>query len=232
MLIKKSKTIIVSIILLFITIAMLLLVFVINEAKGKNLTYDQKVAIFAEENKTFKKGQIVFIGDSITQNYRLDKYYDNMQVKCYNRGISGDRTDWLLYRLQTSLFDLSPSKVILMIGTNDINSQMTAEDISKSYQKILELISTNLPTAEVYCMSIIPQNLNYSDKAYEFNQKIIATNNQIESLAQKYNYEYVDLYNKLKDENGLLNQKYSKDGLHLNNKGYQIWTNEMKNILV
>lgn len=194
-------------------------------------TYEEKVAVFAEENAKFSKNQIVFLGDSITEKYNLSKNYRDLDLDCYNRGISGDTTTWLLSRLQVSIFDISPAIIVLMIGTNDINNGRTPEEISDTYHTILQLISTNLPDTLVYCMSIIPQNNEYSNNASHNNVTIMETNAQIEVLAEDYGYEYINLYDRLLDEDEMLQDRYTNDGLHLNKRGYKVWTDIMKRIL-
>ena len=223
---RKGFIVIFAILTLVALIAFLLL----NSIQKAKMTYEEKVVAFAEENSSLKKGQIVFIGDSITAGYNLTYNYHRLDRECYNRGISGDTTDWLLSRLQVSLFDLEPSTVVLMIGTNDINGDKSVEQISDSYATILELFSLHLPDAQVICVSIIPQNKKYSNNAIENNKRITATL-EIERLAREMGYEYVNLYDNLTDDDGLLTKKYSKDGLHLNRRGYRVWTNLMKDFI-
>lgn len=224
---KKSKRIAIIILALLLVAATGIAVFELTKEKGTK-TYDEKVAAFANENSSLEKGQIVFLGDSITAGYRLGVHYRNSDLETYNRGISGDTTDWLLTRLQTSLFDLAPSKIVLMIGTNDINLGKRPEEIAKNYESILNLIASELPDAEVWCVSIIPQNNKYSAQTQENNRRIQETNREIERVASTYGYQYVNLYDRLTDKEGFLRRGYSTDGLHLNFWGYCVWTDVMK----
>ena len=227
----RKKTIIILTIILFVVSAIFgALIFCLRDCE-ESLTYDQKVEAFIKENPSLEKGQIVFIGDSMTAKYKLNRYYKGLDLKTYNRGISGDTTDWLLSRLQPSLFDLNPSKVVLMIGTNDINYGKSSQEIANVYEIILQEIKENLPNAKIWCMSIIPQNTKHSENAPINNATIIETNQKIQALANTFGYTYVDIYNSLTDANGLLDKKYSTDGLHINTKGYNVWTNLMKNLI-
>ena len=115
-----------------------------------------------------------------------------------------------------------------MIGTNDINYGRSADEIVATYSMILMLISQELNCAEVICVSIIPQNKEYSENAQENNERIKATNIRIKALAEVFGYEYVDLYSSLTDKDGLLRKGYSYDGLHLSGRGYRVWTRIMK----
>ena len=224
---KKSKRIAVIVLALLLIIAAGIFAFEMSKEKGAK-TYDEKVAAFANENCLLEKGQIVFLGDSITAGYHLGVHYRNLNLETYNRGISGDTTDCLLMRLQTSLLDIAPSKIVLMIGTNDINMGRSAEEIAQNYGRILQLISSELPDAEVWCVSIIPQNNQYSAQAQKNNGCIQETNCEIECIAESYGYQYVNLYSRLTDKNGLLRRIYSTDGLHLGFLGYCVWTDVMK----
>ena len=224
---KRTKIITVAIIFLLTVAILAHLIFALT-ARGRSRTYEEKVAAFAKENSALKRGQIVFIGDSMTARYKLNRHYNDLELAVYNRGISGDTATWLQARLQTSLLELAPSKIVLMIGTNDINYGKSAQEIANDYENILRLIRQDLPNAEIFCVSIIPQNTDYSQDALSNNTRICESNEKIKALANSYEFEYIDLYSLLVDEGGLLNGKYSADGLHLNNKGYAVWTGTIK----
>ena len=79
--------------------------------------WKKKVNDFNEYNKCVNKGGIIFVGDSLTDNYNVYEYYKGYDV--YNRGIGGDTTIGLLKRMNESVYDLKPSIVVLLIGIND-----------------------------------------------------------------------------------------------------------------
>lgn len=206
----------------------LILALMLSSCAERTSTRDERIAEFVRENPTLKTGQVVFIGDSITAKYKLGSHYRKSELEYYNRGISGDTTDWLITRLDVSLFDIRPSKIVLMIGTNDINAGKTPDEIAANYRTILTLISGELPSAKVITVSIIPQNEKYSMEARENNARIQSTNARVETLAKEFGYEYVDLYSHMVDRSGLLRRGYSCDGLHLSRRGYRVWTRVMK----
>ena len=193
--------------------------------------YEKKCASFAVQNTNLSQGQIVFIGDSITDFYPLDTYYSNLPLATYNRGIAGDVTSGVYRRLKTSLFDIAPSKIVLLIGINDINIGQTVEGIVVNYTSILQEIKENLPSAQVFCISVLP--MNETVKAYGVDldtatARIKALNDNILTLAGKQGYTYVELFSHLADENDHLLASYSDDGLHLNANGFAIWTSVLK----
>ena len=205
----------------------------LNVKKNKEVSedyYDKKVAQFTMENGNFSKGQIVFIGDSITDLYHLDDYYQDLPLRTYNRGIGGDVTGMLLKRIKVSLYDLEPTKVVLMIGINDINGGVSRDTILDNYNNILKGIKTTLPSTKVYTMSILPINSDlpaYVD-VNKSTESIIAINKEIKTMATNYSYQYMDLFSLVKDDNNHLKKEYSLDGIHLSEQGFVTWTNLIK----
>ena len=193
--------------------------------------YETKCASFAVQNTNLSQGQIVFIGDSITDFYPLDKYYSDLPLATYNRGIAGDVTSGVYRRLKTSLFDIAPSKIVLLIGINDINIGQTTEGIVANYSSILQEIKENLPSAQVFCLSVLPMNKIASALKIDVaagTERVKALNDQILTLAGKNDYTYVDLFSHFADEDDRLLAEYTSDGLHLSPAGYTVWTNVLK----
>ena len=231
--------------LFFKTIAVLLLIsalffysyfwiFLYPNHQLEKTYYEQKCQSFEVQNFNLSKGQIVFIGDSITDLYPLDSYYSDLPLAVYNRGIAGDRTDGVIDRLKVSLYDIAPSKIVLMIGINDINSGRNNDEIISNYTKILAGIKQNLPNTQVFCMSVLSVKKEFEQY---FDLTIIIPqikdlNTKIENLAQNYSYTYLDLFSLTIDQNNYLIDGYSDDSIHLNSNGFNVWTNLVKPYLV
>lgn len=198
--------------------------------------YDKKCAVFEAENPNFAHGQIVFIGDSITDGCALDNYYSDLSLATYNRGIGGDVTSGVLDRLDSSVFALEPSKVVLMIGINDINGGRSINYVLENYEKILKLISEELPDTEVYCMSILPLNEQLEEytviNVESSTEKILEINSRIEELVARYGYEFVNLYPLFDNGSNRLYKEMSPDGIHLNHAGYTVWSQKLKPLLL
>lgn len=197
--------------------------------------YDNKVLSYAIQNTNLAKGQVVFLGDSITDLYILDDHYADLPFACYNRGIGGDTTAGVLKRLQVSVFDLAPRAVVLLIGANDVNGNIPQEEILSRYRQIVTAITTQLPDTKLYCISILPQNKQLEEytqiQVDRTTQIIQALNPQIRQIAQEAGAMYVDLFVLLADENNYLLPAYSDDGIHLNETGLRQWTAQMLPLL-
>ena len=208
--------------------------------KNKNIdetSYSKrKLEMFEFENRILAKEQIIFIGDSITDLCVLDNYYQDLPLATYNRGIGGDRTENVLNRLKVSLFDLNPPKVVLLIGVNDVKSNISEDKILSNYRKILNQIKINLPLTEVFCMSILPMNKMVEARPIidvdKNNQIIMDLNPQIEEIVNEFNYKYVNLFPNFADSNNYLIEQYSDDGIHLNHNGFVEWSRILKPLLM
>lgn len=213
-----------------------LICFLVGDHDNTQLYYENKCQSFATQNVNSAKGQIVFIGDSITDLYILDDHYADLPLAVYNRGIGGDTTEGLLARLDVSVLDIAPAYVVMMIGTNDVNGNVSNDKFLSNYEKILDTIYSALPEVQIYCMSIIPQNEQLSDASSidvtSTTKRILQLNPRIQQLAEKKGAAYLDLFSLLADENQYLIDAYSDDGLHLNNAGLQVWTDLLKPMLL
>ena len=194
--------------------------------------YDSKCASYAVQNVNLAKGQIVFVGDSITDLYILDDHYADLSLACYNRGIGGDTTAGVLRRLKVSVFDVAPSSVVLMIGTNDINGGVDEVTILERYERIIDEIYGAMPEVRLYCVSIIPQNADIEKGGHvvlsDTTARILSINPKIRALVEEKGATFVDLFPLLADEENHLIYDYSDDGLHLNETGLSVWTRIMK----
>ncbi len=184
--------------------------------------YDGKLEQFAKENKSISPGeiQVAFIGDSLTDGYDLAKYYPDLVTA--NRGIGGDTTIGLEKRLQVSLYDIQPRVVVMLIGANNMKNMF------ENYEDILISLKQNLPDSEIVLLSLTSMGDNWGR-----NNHLAAYNNvKICALAEKYGYEFVDLYtpllNMATDE---IYEEYTTDGGHLTPEGYEVLTKEIRPVL-
>ncbi len=173
----------------------------------------------------------LFLGDSITDFYDLDKYFKGMPV--VNSGISGDTTLDILDNMKERVYDYKPTKVILLIGTNDLIHNIGVEEIIANVEEIIKEIKENDSKVEIYVQSIYPVNNNLDEEMVSVrdNEDIMKINTRIEKYCQDNDYTYINMYDFLTDKDGNFNEEYTEDGLHPNDKGYEVITKELKKYL-
>lgn len=171
----------------------------------------------------------LFLGDSITEYYSLEEYYDNLPV--VNSGIAGNKTTDILNDMKNRIYQYNPTKVFLLIGTNDLDS--SEDDIIDTtfdnIKKIIEEIKENRSEATIYVESIYPVNniIENSVIGNRTNEKIQDLNEKLSNYCDDENCKYINLYDDLIDEDGVLKEQYTEDGLHLNSLGYVVITREL-----
>mgnify|MGYP001623032780 CR=1 FL=1 len=173
----------------------------------------------------------LFLGDSITDFYDLDKYFEGMPV--VNSGISGDTTLDILDNMKERVYDYKPDKVILLIGTNDLIHNISVEEVISNIEEIITKIKENEPKADIYVQSIYPVNDNLDEEMVSVrdNEDIMKINDSIEKYCQDHDCTYINMYDLLTDEDGNFNEEYTEDGLHPNDKCYEVITKELKKYL-
>lgn len=171
-----------------------------------------------QETNNYNDENIIFFGDSITEQYDLSKYYPKNNV--INSGISGNKTEDLIDRIKNDVYKYNPSKVFILIGANDLNNDIYNDDILFNIQTIINGIKTNRKSAKIYVESIYPINTKIKDFPNTSNEEIKKMNKKIEIICDESNVTYIDVYSMLVDKSGDLKELYTKDGLHLSNLGY------------
>lgn len=170
----------------------------------------------------------LFLGDSITELYDLDEHFPDMPV--VNSGISGNVTEDILDDMRGRVYQYNPSKVFLLIGTNDIQEEVSEEDIVNNIKEIISSIKANRPYAEIYLESIYPVDEDKEASRDRTNEEIMDINNQLEKYCRDENITYINLFDLLVDpdqEEAEIRDEYSDDGLHLTEEGYEIVTKEI-----
>ena len=206
------------------------LLFAQDSAKPEFSTYYyQKKSLF--ESLPDTKREIIFLGNSITDGGEWAELFKNEKIK--NRGISGDITDGVLYRLD-EVVSSKPDKIFIMIGINDLARGKTPDYVLVNYSKILAKIKETTPGTEVYIQSVLPVNdefgmfVNHTNKSKE----IIEVNKGLKKMAVNFEYTFIDLTNTFSDSKGKLKKEFSNDGLHLMGEAYLAWKSVIKKYIL
>ena len=180
--------------------------------------YHHRKTIF--ESLPDDKNEIIFLGDSFIDFAEWGELFHDPKIK--NRGIAGDRTDGLLLRLN-EILSSTPEKIFIMIGYNDLSKGRKIPDILQNFTKIIEKIKKNSPKTEIYIQSVLPVN-NSIYKGIVNNRDIINLNSQLAKLSEMNGVVYIDLFSAFcNEDNQLMEEFASNDGLHLNGKSYLKW---------
>ena len=209
----------------------------INESNKNKEADNQIVEEKLEIQIDHKKENYLFLGDSITEFYKLEDYYDK-DLFVVNSGISGNSAYNILSDMYNRVYKYNPTKVFLLIGTNDLSHQ-TDDQIINNILDIVSKIHIYRKNAEVYVESIYPVNNNTEGNdividwmvAERDNERIKGINKVLKEKSKEHEYTYLDFYSKLEDEKGRLKLDYTTDGLHISDEGYKLITKEIMKII-
>jgi len=182
--------------------------------------YHQRVSLFNALPLT--KDDIIFLGNSITDGGEWSELFNDINIK--NRGISGDISAGVLYRLK-ELVNRKPAKIFLLIGTNDLARAISADSLLVNMMLIADYVKQESPSTHLYVQSILPVNKSFGKFGghTKNDEQIRLVNKQLKEKAIKKGYIYVDLYTSFADEKGNLKEQFTNDGLHLNGEAYLLW---------
>jgi lysophospholipase L1-like esterase len=195
-------------------------------APGKEPISDfakKRMEEFAKEDITKLQGGIVFLGDSITHRFPVEKYFPTLKV--INRGIGGDTMGGIRHygvynRLESTVYNLHPKMIILMIAFNDLaySAGTPFETKLTQYEYLIWKIRQDLPKTELWCVSVLPAREGFASK----NEAIRKFNEYEQKIAEKYGAKWIDAYPHFLDENGVLKKELAIDSVHPSQAGYEI----------
>jgi lysophospholipase L1-like esterase len=166
--------------------------------------------------------RVVFLGDSITDGWRLDEYFPGKPY--INRGISGQTTPQMLVRFRPDVMALKPRVVVILAGTNDIagnTGPMTLEMIEDNYASLAELARAH--GIQVVFASVLPVN-DYHRQVTDRRppDQILKLNEWLKRYSAANGHVYLDYHSRMVDERGMLKAELANDGLHPNAAGYKV----------
>jgi lysophospholipase L1-like esterase len=169
--------------------------------------------------------RVVFLGDSITDGWKLADYFPGKPY--INRGIDGQTTPQMLVRFRQDVIDLRPKVLVVLAGTNDVagvTGPARNEDIEANYASMAELARAH--GIRVVFASVLPVH-NYTPEAKESfarrpRERILALNTWLKDYCASNGMVYLDYFAALVDDRGMLKRDLADDGLHPNAAGYKI----------
>lgn len=168
--------------------------------------------------------RVVFLGDSITDGWKLAEYFPGKPY--VNRGISGQTTPQMLVRMRPDVIERQPQVVVILAGTNDIagnTGPMTAGQVEENYASLAELARAH--GIRVVFSSVLPVHDKGSRGAVSERRRpeeIRALNEWLKQYCAQNRLVYLDYYSHMLGEDGMLRTELSGDGLHPNAEGYKI----------
>ena len=163
--------------------------------------------------------RVLFLGDSLTERFDARVWHDHMAPRgVFNAGISGDRTDHLLWRLQHgNLVGPPPAAVVILIGTNDLGHGRAPEIAAEGIRASLLYLRQRLPRARILLLGLLPREALPDAR---LRRETVAVNRLIQGCGDGRTIIYADIGGVLLDAAGKLTPEIAPDQLHFSRLGY------------
>lgn len=183
-----------------------------------------------KEKANIDELDVLLVGDSITQGWEGAgaKPWKNTfgDLQAFNLGFSGDRTEHVIWRLQNGEVEgLNPRVVMVLIGTNNTGHKLDKpENIARGVAGILTELKNRLPDSKVILLSLFPYDKDPNSPRRKNND---AVNEIIKNYDDGKQVYYLDICDAFFDDQGNMSKEITPDFLHLSEKGYQIWADQV-----
>lgn len=208
--------------------AILYLILIFSFSAKSQMNFKSEVEAIQKTNEHLIKTEnkhIVFTGSSSIRIWEnlFEIFGDSTIV---NTGFGGSKASDLLYYIDELILNFNPKKVVIYEGDNDISSGQEINFIYKNILKIIERIKDKNDKIKIILISAKP-----SISRWHLRDKYIQLNQKYRELANKSDFiEFADTWSAM-IENGVLKKNiFIEDGLHLNQKGYEIWEKTLKEV--
>lgn len=205
------------------------LVFLTSKIYSQEMKTDwANISKYSNENQNLPvpskdEKRVVFMGNSITEGWKMSSPEFFSQNNYINRGISGQTTSQMLVRFRPDVIALKPKLVVILAGINDIaqnNGPIELKDVFGNIVSIAELAKIN--NIKVILSSVLPANDFSWKKGMEPAEKVIQLNSMLEKYASENKIPFVNYYPKMVDSKKGLDKKYTNDGVHPTLAGYKL----------
>lgn len=190
-----------------------------------------KVERFRHLNRFVKKGQILFAGSSLMEQFPIYEFLQDFDLPytIYNRGVGGFTTTEMMPVLKECVYDLAPKYLFLNIGTNDLNGADYSQDaLMERYDAILNAIEEHVPGVQIFLLAYYPINPEVANNPwmkqvlkYRTNERINAASEAVKLLAERHGARFLNLNAGITDEKGNLKAEYTIEGMHMYADGYK-----------
>ncbi len=203
-------------------IAICLFQLVVQNATAQPFKHD--IALFKQRDSVLPPPQnaILFIGSSsFTKWTNMQEAFPLFPI--INRGFGGSTLPDVIRYANDIIFPYQPKQIIIYCGDNDIafSDTITAEIVLQRFKQLYSLIRSRLKYTEIDFVSVKP-----SPSRWKFKPVMEASNRLIRQfILQQSHANFIDVYHAMLDEKGNVREDlFIEDKLHMNAKGYAIWT--------
>jgi hypothetical protein len=167
--------------------------------------------------------KILFIGDSVSHGLDVYQILPGANVIA-NVGMSS----YNLVDHLAQIKEINPERIFILLGLNDMSGNYQYDAYISNYSNFIREVQKELPGTKIYVEAMFAVTQNVDDTNGNVTNDIIKTfNAQLLKMANQLNVPFIDLRSIFQDENGLMRQDISPDGIHFYLESYYTWTEKL-----
>ena len=184
--------------------------------------WEKEIGVFAEidRKQTPPESAVLFVGSSSMRMWdNLRESFPTLNV--INRGFGGSRLEDVNHYFDKIVLPYKPKTIVLYAGENDVNDGIAPETVAEYYRIFARMVHEQLPKTKIFYVSLKPSLSRWklADKFQRANELIKA------ETAKDKSAKFVDVWTPMLGANGEPKPEiFREDKLHMNEKGYAIWT--------
>lgn len=174
---------------------------------------------------------VLFLGDSITRYWmdprRGKPVWDRefAPLKAVAFGIPGDRTQYVLWRLQNGEGQgYQPKAAVILIGTNNTGTRNRPAEAVEGITAVVEEVKRIFPAAKILLLGLLPRSTKDNDQRAQ----VAEINRALPKLHDGIRVHFLDIGGKFLDADGNIPTDVMPDLLHPNLKGYEIFADAIR----
>jgi lysophospholipase L1-like esterase len=183
--------------------------------------WDKAIAAFEQQDKEKPppKHAVLFAGSSSIRLWDLNQSFPGLQA--INRGFGGSQVVDSVYFARQLILKHQPRLLVFYAGDNDIAAGKSPERVTEDFQALVRAIHQELPRTKIIFLAIKPSLARW---AHVGRQR--RANALVENLCKTDDrLVYLDVASPMLGEDGKPRPElFAADGLHLNKKGYEMWS--------
>ncbi len=188
--------------------------------------YNKKVPEHAQD---VGNPSLVFLGASITAHWDLAKHFPGRPF--VNKGIDGQYAGHLLLRFQHDVVDLHPYGVVIKLCEMNFAHNVPMEISQDNLMMLATLAKANGIRPIIASTIPVTRKADKGKGENCINEQIHAFNLWLMNYAKQNQYAIIDFASAMADNDGFLLPEFTYDGVHPNEKGYQIMAKQVENFL-
>lgn len=193
--------------------------------KHDSSRWTKAIADFEKQDKATPsaKNGILFVGSSSIRKWDTKQSFPELPV--INRGFGGSQIADSVQNIETLVLKHKPKVVVMYAGDNDLNAGKSPERVFADFAEFVAILKKNLPETKLCFVAIKP-----SIKRWSMMDRIRTTNGLVESYCKLHqDLAYIDIVEPMLGKDGKpMPDLFVKDGLHLSQKGYDLWIKALK----